>query len=237
MVKNTLILLLAVFLNSCSNGQKAGETSLSAVAFQEKIHQNPQAVILDVRTPGEFEKGHLEHAINIDWNGNDFDSRISELDKSQPVFVYCLSGGRSADAADKMRQQGFTKVYEMPGGMMEWRSEQFPEVRKSESIITGMSRSGYEALLKSDKLVLVDFYAEWCGPCKRMKPFLERIATDMEETILLVHIDVDKNPDISNELQITSIPELKLYQSGKLVWKHTGYINEERLRESISKHL
>ncbi len=233
------MLLLAVVLNSCSNGQEgtAEKTSLSAVEFSEQISINPEAIILDVRTPGEFEKGHLENAVNINWNGNDFERRISELDKSQPVFVYCLSGGRSAHAANKLRKQGFKVVYEMPGGMMEWRSEKLPETRTSAPVIAGLSSSGYETLLQSDKLVLVDFYAEWCGPCKRMKPFLERIAAEMQESVMLVRIDVDKNPDISNELQVSSIPLLKLYQNSKIIWEHSGYINEGKLRKALSDRL
>ncbi len=233
-----LILLLTVVLNSCSNGQEgtSGKTTLTAVEFSEQIGKRPDAVILDVRTPGEFEKGHLENAININRDGSDFDSRISELDQSQPVFVYCLSGARSASAAKRLRKQGFKEVYEMPGGMMEWRSKKLPEVRTSAPALAGLSRAGYEALLKSDKLVLIDFYAEWCGPCKRMKPFLDRIAADMQESVVLVRIDVDKNPDISNEMQISSIPQLKLYQNSRIVWEHTGYINEERLRQTLAGH-
>lgn len=74
------------------------------------------ASILDVRTPSEFSKGHLINALNYDWNGNEFDKQIAPLDKSKPVFVYCLSGGRSSSAANKMRSSGFTQVYEMDGG-------------------------------------------------------------------------------------------------------------------------
>lgn len=239
MGKSILTFLIAVVLNSCSNGQGAAteKTLLSAIEFSDQISINPEATILDVRTPGEFEKGHLENAININWDGNDFNSRIAELDKSQPVFVYCLSGSRSARAANKLRKQGFIEVYDMPGGMMEWRSKKLPEARTSAPAIAGLSSSGYEALLQSDKLVLVDFYAEWCGPCKRMKPFLERIAAEMQESVVLVRIDVDENPDISNELRVSSIPLLKLYQNSKIIWEHSGYINEEKLRKALSGHL
>ena len=91
---------LALLYYSCTNGQtQTSKTNLSAIDFAEKIKTMPEAPVVDVRTPDEFSKGHLINAKNIDWNGNDFDKQIASIDKSKPVFVYCLSGGRSGSAA------------------------------------------------------------------------------------------------------------------------------------------
>ena len=85
------IALAAILFNSCSSGQTNGiKTNLSATEFADKIKELPNATLIDVRTPDEFSKGHLANANNYDWNGTEFDNQIATLDKSEPVFVYCL---------------------------------------------------------------------------------------------------------------------------------------------------
>ncbi len=237
MKKYILFLFTAIVMSGCTNAQTSneGSSSLPATEFAEKIKATENSTILDVRTPGEFEKGHLENAVNIDWNGNDFDLRISELDKSKTIFVYCLSGGRSHGAAEKMRQSGFAKVIEMAGGMMEWRANSLPETRLS-SMEKGMSLEQYQALLQSDKLVLVDFYATWCAPCKKMKPYLEKMAVEMDAKLLLVRVDADENAELCKQLNVAALPVLKLYKNNALVWEHTGYLEEEEVRTQIGKY-
>src|SRR6185503_14004913 len=102
------LVTITILLYGCSNGQgQSTVTNLPATEFAQKIKELPDAQIVDVRTPEEFSKGHLKNAGNIDWNRIDFTKQISTLDKSKPVFVYCLSGGRSSAAASKMRSEGF----------------------------------------------------------------------------------------------------------------------------------
>lgn len=122
------LIVLSVFLSNCSSAQNA-KTSLTATEFNAKIKEIPNAPIIDVRTPAEYAEGHIKNAKNIDWNGNSFDKKTSKLDKSKPVFVYCLAGGRSAAAASKLRESGFKQVYELAGGMKEWRASKLPEVK------------------------------------------------------------------------------------------------------------
>lgn len=141
----SLLIASAALFNSCSNGQTGTtKTNLSPTEFAEKIKELPSAPIIDVRTPEEFEKGHLPDAKNIDWNGNDFDQQIASLDKSKPVFVYCLSGGRSSSAAKKMRSEGFKEVYELKGGIMKWRAANLPENSDNTSPSAGLSKQQFE---------------------------------------------------------------------------------------------
>lgn len=218
-----------LMLNSCSNAQP-GKTNLTATEFATKLQESGNSVILDVRSPEEFASGHLENATNIDWNGNDFENKTKVLNKEKPIFIYCLSGGRSAEAAQKLRASGFKEVYEMQGGIMKWRSAKLPESNDGSRVIAeGMSKESYNALLKSDKLILVDFYADWCGPCKKMKPFIDEISTEMKDKVQIVRINVDENKNLVSELGIESIPVLKLYKNEAIVWETNGFTDKKEI--------
>ncbi|WP_430403274.1 thioredoxin domain-containing protein [Fluviicola sp.] len=231
MKKLLSIALLTLVLISCSNGQTA--SSLSATKFSAKLKELPDAPILDVRTPEEFSNGHLEHALNYDWNGAEFEQQIGSLDKSKPVFVYCLSGGRSSQAASNMRAEGFKEVYELEGGLMQWRSQNLPETTSNEVLPKGMSKQDFEALTNSDELVLIDFYADWCVPCKKMEPYLNEIANDLKNTVTVIRINVDENQELCKELGISSIPVLQVYKNKKITWTNTGFIE----KSEVLKHL
>lgn len=226
------IFVWAALLNSCTNGQTSS-TNLSAIEFSEKIKAIPTAPVVDVRTPEEFAKGHLVNAKNIDWNGNDFEGQISKLDKTKPVFVYCLSGGRSSSAASKMRADGFKEVYELSGGIMKWRGSNLPETTETAVETAGMSKQQYEELLNTDKLVLIDFYADWCAPCKKMKPYLEEISKEMADKVIVIRINADDNQALCKELNIDALPVLRLYKNKMEVWENQGFIQ----KADVVKHL
>ncbi len=219
----------AIFLNSCTNAH-TGNTKLSATEFSARLAESSNPVILDVRTPEEFASGHLENATNINWNSSDFEEKTSVLNKEKPVFLYCRSGGRSSEAAKKLQELGFKEVYEMQGGITQWRSSKLPESNSASRVIAaGMNKESYQALLKSDKLVLVDFYADWCGPCKKMKPSIDEIATEMKDKVQVVRINVDENKTLVSELGIESIPVIKVYKNEAIVWEVNGYTEKEEM--------
>lgn len=237
-LKGFLFVLCALGWAGCA--QTASQTQqqaerLSANEFSEKIAAADNAVIVDVRTPGEFAKGHLPGALNMNWNDSAFDSHVALLDKSAPVFVYCLSGGRSRSAVSKLQKAGFQHIYEMPGGMLEWRAAKLPETSPSVHVGEGMSMDDYHALLHSNALVLVDFYADWCVPCIKMKPYLERIGQDMGDRVTVVRINIDENRKISEELGIAALPVLMLYEHRERTWTHQGYLDEESIRKQLLK--
>lgn len=233
MKKTTLLLLLGIILMglSCNKKSESKATSLSETEFSEKMNQNPLIPIVDVRTPEEFEKGHLKNAKNIDWNGANFQEQISKLDPEKPVFIYCLSGARSEAAAKKMRTDGFKEVYELKGGIMKWRAANLPET--NESIATGMTRQQFDQLVTSEKMVLIDFYADWCAPCKKMKPYLEEIAVEMKEDVQVIRINADDNQALCKELKIDALPVLQLYKNKSLVWNNSGYMSKEDIIKNL----
>lgn len=233
MLNFMLVIFLSIFsLNACSKGQN-GNSKLSAKEFSQKITETPSAVIVDVRTPAEFSKGHLKNAKNINWNDDNFQKQISEVEKSKPVFVYCLSGGRSSSAASKMRSLGFKEVYEMDGGMMQWRSASLPETTESASVLSGMTKEQFSALLNTDKLVLVDFYADWCAPCKRMTPFLEEIRMEMADKVTIVRINADESQELAKKMKIEALPTLFLYKNKEIIWQNVGFTSKEELVQQI----
>ena len=201
--------------------------------FAEKIKDMPTSKIVDVRTPDEFSKGHLENALNYDWNGNEFDKQIAPLDKSKPVFVYCLSGGRSSSAASKMRSEGFKTVYELDGGIMKWRGANLPETTDNTVVSSGMTRQQFDALLNSDKLVLMDFYADWCAPCKKMKPYLDEISKDMANNVVVIRINADDNQALCKELKIDALPVLQLYKNKIMTWTNIGFIDKSEVVKQL----
>jgi len=96
---------------------------LNAAEFGKALRANHDAILLDVRTPEEFEQGHLPGALNIDIRGNDFHEQIEDLDHSKAYFVYCRSGARSAAACSFMISKGFPEVHNLLGGIMAWDGE------------------------------------------------------------------------------------------------------------------
>ncbi len=226
--------IATILLNSCSNGQsKSSNTTLSAIEFSEKMAELPTALIIDVRTPGEFSQGHLKNALNWDITTNSFENQIVSLDKSKPVLVYCMSGSRSSFAVQDMRSKGFKTVYELYGGMMKWRAANLPETTDVATASIGMSKQQFDNLLITDKLVLIDYYADWCAPCKRMKPYLDEISKEMADKVVVVRINADESRALCKEFKIDAIPVLQIYKNKKLIWANTGFIEKEEVVKQL----
>jgi|1048.fasta_scaffold01315_4 thioredoxin 1 len=233
-------ILVAVIQFSCSSSPDAERKIvqggvLSALDFATALQQAGPATILDVRTPSEFAGGHIVGGENADISSGAFEKRVSELDVSKPVFVYCLSGGRSASAAQYLKGRGFKRVYDLQGGIMQWRAAKLPlEQGGGGAKGAEMSQQAYEELIKSDQLVLVDFYAEWCQPCKRMAPYLAEISKEMADKVKVVRIDVEANRALSEKIGVTMLPTLLLYKGGKVSWKQEGFIEKEAVVKQIA---
>lgn len=230
-----ILVTVAVIFNSCTNGQSAptSSPSVSAAEFSKKISDLPGAPVIDVRTPGEFSQGHLKNAINYDISSGGFENKIASLDKLKPVLVYCLTGSRSTYAVRYMQSIGFKEVYELNGGMMKWRAANLPETTDSPVVSTGLSKQQFDNLLVTDKLVLIDYYADWCAPCKKMKPYLDEISTDMADKVVVVRINADENRALCKELKIDAIPVLQIFKNKTLIWVNTGFIE----KAEVLKHL
>jgi thioredoxin 1 len=96
--------------------------------------------------------------------------------------------------------------------------------------------SKFSELIKSETPTLVDFSAEWCGPCKMMKPILEDLKKMVGSKASILKIDVDKNPQIASELQIKGVPTIILFRNGKIKWRQSGVIPAKNLAQIIEQY-
>ena len=137
-----------------------------------------------------------------------------------------MSGTRSNLAADFLRKNGFKKVYELDGGMLAWRNNDLPILYQGQvDLADKISNESYQLIIKEEKVVLVDFYAPWCGPCKRMQPMLEEISRQFEGKAKIVRINIDENKKLSKRLGIDEIPFFKLYRNGKEIGNYIGELD------------
>jgi len=120
-----LLFIITIGMMGC--GPSAGSL-LSPNEFNSRIHATTQIQLIDVRTAEEFAEGHLEGAVNMDYNDDSFNEQVSALTKTMAVYVYCRSGRRSAAAADQMKELGFLEVHDMDGGILAWREGSLPVV-------------------------------------------------------------------------------------------------------------
>ncbi|MFV8372526.1 thioredoxin domain-containing protein [Flavobacterium sp. LB2P74] len=228
---HSIFLVILCFVVLSCKGQNSKEIkTVNSKDFAEKIAATPNPQILDVRTPEEFTSDHIDNATNINWLGNTFASEVEKLDKSQPVFVYCKSGGRSQKAAEKLNNLGFKTIYQLDGGMLKWDAA---GLSKPSTKIIGLSVLEYNKLLNSDKKILINFYAEWCAPCKKMTPYVLQMQKDLADKVVIIRLDADKNKTLVSEMKISELPTLLLYDKAAVKWKHSGYINETDLKKQL----
>lgn len=129
------ILIIASFI-SCSHTQTQNTNTAQAAPAQgivllkpqefNNMMQNKPGILLDVRTPGEYKKGFIKGARLLDIFSDEFDTELAKLDKTKTYYVYCASGGRSDECAQKMLAMGFTNIYDLDGGFSQWKNFSLP---------------------------------------------------------------------------------------------------------------
>jgi phage shock protein E len=124
-----LCLLLAGTLQAADAKSDKKYKNVNAEQF-DKLRADKKNVVLDVRTPEEFADGHIPGAINIDFNAEDFDQKLSKLDKDKTYLVHCAAGGRSARACTKLGKMNFPNLYNLEGGMGAWEKAGKPVEKK-----------------------------------------------------------------------------------------------------------
>lgn len=144
MIKGLNLTFLVLLLSAC--GEKSSDDTgveneivlskqegdnflLKPSEFSEKYKHSKDAVLIDVRTPGEVERGYIEKMIHIDYRSSEFKKKIEKLDRDKTYFVYCAAGSRSSGARKIMNDIGFEKVYDLDGGIRAWQKNDLSIVR------------------------------------------------------------------------------------------------------------
>jgi rhodanese-related sulfurtransferase len=223
------VVIFSATIFSCS---AQTNTALTASDFEKGISSKDSIQILDVRTPGEYSSGHIKGALLADWNNKEeFKRRVVFIDKNKPVYVYCLAGGRSAAAAEKMRAEGYEKVYELKGGINAWKADNKPLEGKSTA--KQMTIGEFNGAINSSKTVLVDFGAEWCPPCKKMEPVIKSLQANNPDKFLLVKVDGGNDEEVLKAYNVTALPVFILFKDGKQVWRKDGVAEEKEIASQL----
>ncbi|WP_258105217.1 rhodanese-like domain-containing protein [Marinoscillum sp. MHG1-6] len=124
-ISSSLVILLVMLVTACQSGKAQGVRQVNGEELKSLL-QEEEVQLLDVRTPEEVAFGVIEGALVIDFYDPEFDSKLEELNKDQPIAVYCAAGGRSAKTANKLKETGFNVIYDLKGGMRGWIAEGRP---------------------------------------------------------------------------------------------------------------
>lgn len=235
-----IILTLILFASFLIESNAQVVQNVDAKKFKELIAAQ-DGLLLDVRTPGEYSRGHIAGSTNIDISSSDFASRLNLLQKDKTILVYCLSGSRSNAAANYMSKNGFRKIYNLQQpGLMDWNRQGYALEQSSQQVAsTSKSFTGesFDKLLKDNKVVLVDFQAAWCAPCKAMNPVIDKVSANFKGKAMVEKVDVEANKAIAAAYQVVSIPGFLIFKDGKKVWSHNGTISYEDLSVVLKKYL
>lgn len=98
-------------------------------------------------------------------------------------------------------------------------------------------KGSFDKIIQSEIPVLIDFYADWCAPCKMLTPILKDVKAELGDRIKVLKIDVDKNPAIAGRFQIRGVPTIVLFREGKMLWRQSGVVPKDALLNAIGEHL
>ena len=219
--------------------QNPATIQVSSQEFNQLISEK-EGVLLDVRTQREFLNGHIENAGQLNFYALNFRRRLLLLPKEQPIYLYCNTGYRSDKAADFLIKNGYTQVYNLQQGIMEWELADLPVIidpNAQPDTDDKFTTSEFTELIQSESLVFVDFYAPWCGPCRQMMPMIDSLMVEYHERIQVVKINADASKSLMRDMKMVSVPYLVLYHKGEILFEHNGLIGRKELVAKLESYL
>ena len=241
-MKRILSFALSYFFLFTACGQNPNVKQVNSIKF-EKLIKDSTGTLLDVRTLGEFKNGHIADAGQLNYYALDFRRKLLLLSKDQPIYLYCNTGYRSQRAAEILVKNGYKEVYNLEHGILEWNLKNLPVLVEPDAkpdTENKMEPDEFNALINSEKLVFVDFYAPWCAPCRKMMPMMDSLKTEYKDKVTIVKINVDASKKLMKEIGIVSVPYLVLYHKGIILYSKYGLTEKRELEqifiENIAKH-
>ncbi len=236
-MKTSIQILIILFFTTYLQAQNTSYKNIGTIEFSEIIISNT-GTLLDVRTISEFQNQHLENALQLDYYKLDFKSKLLLLPKDEPIYLYCTTGYRSERAAKILSENGYSNIYNLEKGIMDWNLQNLPTVTEPDAVKDTENEwtiENYQKLIQSDTLVFIDFYAPWCAPCRKMMPIIDSLKTEYHGIIKIEKINVDASKQLVKELKINSVPYFVLYKTGNLFFEKNGYITREEIIENLKK--
>jgi rhodanese-related sulfurtransferase len=226
------LFLMASFLMSCAQTSTSTSQVLNAAAYKEAIAaKNIQ--VLDVRTAAEFNAGHIQNALQANWlDQKEFANRTQHLDKNLTVYVYCQVGARSASAQAALEAKGYN-VINLEGGLSNWKMNGFPVEGAANT--AQMSVEDLNTTTSSNKIVLVEIGGDWCPPCRKMLPVLEKLKQKPAAPFYFLKVDGANDIDVMKSLNAEGLPTFILFKNGKETWRHEGLVTLEEFNAALNK--
>jgi rhodanese-related sulfurtransferase len=223
---------MASFLMSCAQTSTSTSQVLNAAAYKEAIAaKNIQ--VLDVRTAAEFNAGHIQNALQANWlDQKEFANRTQHLDKNLTVYVYCQVGARSASAQAALEAKGYN-VINLEGGLSNWKMNGFPVEGAANT--AQMSVEHLNTTTSSNKIVLVEIGGDWCPPCRKMLPVLEKLKQKPAAPFYFLKVDGANDIDVMKSLNAEGLPTFILFKNGKETWRHEGLVTLEEFNAALNK--
>jgi len=239
-MKSLFISLFFVLSLPVLNAQQtSGVIEVDPGEFQKLISKG-SGTLLDVRTNSEFTAEHIENAAQLNFYSPGFKKKLELLPKGQPILLYCNTGYRSKKAAEYLVKKGYTDVYNLEHGIMDWNLNELPVVEGDKSKLNKentMSENEYAKLIESEPLVFIDFYAPWCGPCRKMMPMIDSLKTAYHGRVKISKVNSDASKKLIKKMQLNGVPYLVLYKNNEVVYTHSGLVSREELIELFDENL
>ncbi len=220
--------------------------SFTAFAQQITVHEFADALqkagkdaqVIDVRTKEEFAVNRLPNAINVDLKDKEAVKQLlAKLDKNKPTFTYSIQSGRGIVFAKQLKELGFTQVYGLPGGIVNYVGSGYKiETLKTDKKFIVDSKNFHD-LINSDKVVLVDFSSRHCGGCVKFAPTLNEIEKAYLGRASIIRVELDDNVELIKEQQIHSMPTIAIYKNGEMKWKKEGRLDRGEIEAALNDNI
>ena len=238
-MKHILSIIIAIVITIVITAQKNDYHQVNSHQFDSLI-KTGKGMLLDVRTKGEFDNEHIKNSGQLNYYALDFKKKLDLLPKDQEIYLYCNTGYRSEKTAKTLIKKGFTHVYNLERGIMEWNFVELPVVigQKTNKVQPDkVSIEAFNKVINSDTLVLIDFYAPWCGPCRKMMPLIDSIKTKYHPQMQVFKVNSDVSKKLIKQQKIIGVPLFRLYRNNELLFEKDGMLSRNELEDIIEKHL